>query len=52
MNNLVDWFNDLFNPDKKKKTIQPYKEQLFYKSDKALIRKRPILPSRNWMNFR
>ena len=39
MNNLVDWFNDLFNPDKKKKTIQPYKEQLFYKSDKSPYQK-------------
>jgi len=33
MNDLVDWFNNLFNPDKKNK-IQSNKEKLFYKSDK------------------
>lgn len=33
MNDLVDWFNNLFNPDKKSK-LQSNKEKLFYKSDK------------------
>ena len=41
MNNLVDWFNDLFNPDKKKHSFQPHKEQLFYKSDKSPYQKTP-----------
>lgn len=33
MNNLVDWFNDLFNPDKKNKRISP-RDRLHYKADK------------------
>lgn len=33
MNNLWDWFSNLFNPDKPRST-KPAKEQLFYRSDK------------------
>jgi membrane associated rhomboid family serine protease len=33
MNNLVDWVNDLFNPEKKYKQTNGEKEILFYKSD-------------------
>ncbi|HEX7846519.1 MAG TPA: rhomboid family intramembrane serine protease [Chitinophagaceae bacterium] len=40
MNNLFDWFNNLFNPDKPKKG-KNIKEELFYKSGSAPYKKTP-----------
>lgn len=36
MNNLFDWFGNLFNPDKPKKGQKPIREELFYKSSKVV----------------
>ncbi|HEX4876986.1 MAG TPA: rhomboid family intramembrane serine protease [Chitinophagaceae bacterium] len=40
MNNLADWVNNLFNPDKPKKDTS-IKDELFYRSDKAPFKKTP-----------
>ena len=42
MNNLVDWINDLFNPEKKQKQ-KSNKEKLFYKSTAEPFQKTPNL---------
>ena len=40
MNNLFDWFGNLFNPDKPAKGKQ-IKDELFYKTDRAPFSKNP-----------
>lgn len=46
MNNLYDWINNLFNPDKPKKN-KSFKEELFYKADKKPYKRTPnITPQR------
>lgn len=42
MNNLYDWMNDLFNPDKPKKA-RVVKSQLFYKSKVKPFNKTPLI---------
>jgi membrane associated rhomboid family serine protease len=42
MNNLYDWSNDLFNPEKPKKGKSP-KAQLFYKSKVQPFKKTPLI---------
>jgi hypothetical protein len=42
MNNLYDWANDLFNPDKPKKG-KTVKSQLFYKSKVQPFNKTPLV---------
>jgi membrane associated rhomboid family serine protease len=44
MNNLYDWFNDLFNPEKPKKG-KNIKKELFYKSDSKPYHKTPNVTS-------
>jgi membrane associated rhomboid family serine protease len=44
MNNLYDWFNDLFNPDKPKKG-KGVKKELFYKSEGKPYHKTPNVTS-------
>jgi uncharacterized protein YaaR (DUF327 family) len=39
MNSLVDWLNDLFNPEKKH-TRPSQKEKLFYRSDRSPFEKK------------
>jgi hypothetical protein len=40
MNNFFDWVNDLFNPEKPRKT-KPIKQELFYKSSARPYTKTP-----------
>jgi len=41
MNNLYDWFNDLFNPNKPSKKAKNIREELFYKTTTSPFKKTP-----------